>query len=358
MRKKYVIAMDSYKGCLTSEEAGRAVEAGIKRADRQAEIKIVPATDGGEGMLEAFVAACGGHLVSVAAHDPLMREIRAEYAVCGGQAIVESARSCGLTLLKPGELNPLRATSYGLGEIIAQAVRDGHRRFIVGLGGTATSDAGKGMIEALAERMGVCTDEPDALRRALDECTFLLASDVTNPLLGANGAACVFAPQKGATPEMVRELERRAAGFALRSTQLLGRDEARTPGAGAAGGIGYAFMEYLNAQCRPGADLLLEAAGFGELVRDATAVVTGEGRSDCQTLMGKLPARVKRAADRQAVPTWLVSGQIAAEAADELNREFAWTAAVSDEALPLEVNMKKEVAQRHITHAVALRLSQ
>lgn len=343
------MAMDSFKGCLTSEEAGRAVADALKSADGSAEVAWLPVSDGGEGMADALTKALGGTVAGAYVHDPLMRRVWAEYGVTpDGTAIIETARACGLTLIKEEERNPLRATSYGVGELVAAAVKRGSRKFIIGLGGSATSDAGTGMLRALADRLaprGGTID--DALKGALGQCSFTLACDVGNPLCGPDGAAAVFAPQKGATPDMVTMLDARAERFARVSARHFGFDRSREPGAGAAGGLGYAFMQYLGAETCPGADLMLSAAGFDSLIEGAVCVITGEGHADRQTLMGKLPLRVMQRARLKSVPAWLLAGSIDDE--EELIKAgFARTASITPEGMGLAEAMKKEVALKNI----------
>ena len=200
------------------------------------------------------------------------------------------------------------ATSYGTGQLVVDAVRRGCRHIIVGLGGSATSDCGIGMIRAIIDSFAKHGSWDDV--RELDSVRFTIATDVTNPLCGENGAAHVFAPQKGATPEMVQRLDARAKRFAEVSARHFGYDRQHVPGAGAAGGLGYAFLQYMNAECRPGIDLLLDAIGFDELLKDATMVITGEGASDRQTLMGKVPYGILQRAQAHQVPVVLIAGRI------------------------------------------------
>ena len=241
-QSKIIIAIDSFKGCLSSSEANQAAAEGIRRCMPDAEIIQIPVSDGGEGWTEAFKAAIGGELVEAEVSDPLMRPIVAPYLIKGDTAVIEIAKASGLTLLSETERNPMTATSYGTGQLVADAVRRGCRHIIVGLGGSATSDCGKGMLEAMHNAHDI----------TLKDVRFTIATDVKNPLCGNNGAAHVFAPQKGATPEMVEELDRRAKAFAEESARLFGYDRQDKPGAGAAGGLGYAFMQYMWAECRSG----------------------------------------------------------------------------------------------------------
>lgn len=307
-----LLALDSFKGCLTSEE----VEAAFARAltARGADVSSLPLSDGGEGMLQAFTAALHGQTIEVEVHDPLMRPVTARYGLApDGTAIIESAQACGLTLIPAAERNPLTATSYGVGELVAHAARRGCRRFIIGLGG----------------------------------CRFVLASDVRNPLYGPEGAAHVFAPQKGATPDMVDELDRRARHFAELSARRMGWDASTLPGAGAAGGLGYAFLQYLQATMESGADLLLDLAGFDHLLKHADLVITGEGHADRQTLMGKLPERVMRRARQQGIPVWLIAGQ-ADDTASLLQAGFSRVSSLTPAGMPLKEAIRPETARKNI----------
>lgn len=358
--KKIIIACDSYKGCLTSREVNEAIASGVKEwnaedassgienVDSDAafpEIICLEMSDGGEGMLDAFLSAMKGERVSIHAHDALMRWIEAEYGIVNDTAIIEIAQAAGLALIEPEQRNPMKATSWGVGEMIMNAYRRGVRHFIVGLGGSATSDCGIGMLKAMG----------DDWKKIRQECSFVLASDVTNPLCGENGAAHVFAPQKGADAEMVEMLDARARKFAEVSAKHFGYDRSEVPGAGAAGGLGYAFLQYFGAEVSAGAELLLREIGFDEMIRDADLVITGEGHSDRQTLMGKLPQRIlehvlknKATTDQQI---WLVSGGVSEKQA-LLDAGFDQVLAVSPQNMDLEEALNPKIAKRNIANAI------
>ena len=358
--KKIIIACDSYKGCLSSREVNEAIASGLKvwnaedassgienvdSEDASPEIICLEMSDGGEGMLDAFLSAMKGERIRIHAHDALMRWIEAEYGIVDDTAIIEIAQTAGLALIEPEQRNPMKATSWGVGEMILNAYRRGVRHFIVGLGGSATSDCGIGMLKAMG----------DDWKKIRQECTFMLASDVTNPLCGKNGAAYVFAPQKGADPKMVEMLDARARKFAEVSAKHFGYDRSEVPGAGAAGGLGYAFLQYFGAEVSAGAELLLREIGFDEMIRDADLVITGEGHSDRQTLMGKLPQRIlehvlknKATTDQQI---WLVSGGISEKQA-LLDAGFDQVLAVSPQNMDLEEAMNPEIAKRNIANAI------
>ena len=335
--KKIIVAIDSLKGCLTSAEANQAASEGFLQGMPEAEVVKVPVSDGGEGWLEAFHTVMGGEIVEVNVKDPLMRPIVAQYLLMGDTAVIEIAKASGLTLLKPEERNPMAATSYGTGQLVVDAIRKGCKHIIVGLGGSATSDSGIGMLEAIEN-----ADYKDV--------RFTIATDVTNPLCGENGAAHVFAPQKGATPEMVEALDARAKRFA--SAKRMGRDCQNMPGAGAAGGLGYAFLQYMNAECRSGIDLLLDTIHFDDMLQDADLVITGEGSADRQTLMGKLPFGILQRARKHDVPVMLIAGRIADEQL-LTDAGFSRVACINPHGLPLEIAMQPETAKENIRKTVS-----
>ena len=293
--------------------------------------------------MEAFHAAIGGHLEEVTVRDPLMRPITAKYLLNNEMAVIEIAQASGLTLLSPEERNPMVATSYGTGQLVADAVRKGAKKIIVGLGGSATSDAGIGMLHALIDAFAKNNRWDDI--EALKDIRFTIASDVKNPLYGEKGAAHVFAPQKGATPEMVLALDERARKFAELSAKHFGYDRSEMPGAGAAGGLGYAFLQYLHAESMSGIQLLLDTIRFKELVKDADLVITGEGSADRQTLMGKLPMGILE--QSRPVPVFLIAGRIS-DREELLNAGFAHVECINPPGISLEEAMRKEVAQQNI----------
>ena len=372
---KVIVAIDSFKGCLTSAEANQAASEGILAKMPEAAVVQVSVSDGGEGFMEAFQTTMGGEIVEVNVKDPLMRTIMAQYLVQGNTAVIEIAKASGLTLLSPEERNPMVATSYGTGQLVVDAVRRGCKHIIIGLGGSATSDCGIGMLRAIIDSFAKGGSWDDV--RELDDMHFTIATDVTNPLCGENGAAFVFAPQKfaikreqseldsiaereqtrpqvkEATHELVLALDTRAKRFAEASAKHMGRDCQNMPGAGAAGGLGYAFLQYMNAECRSGIDLLLDTIHFDDLLQDADLVITGEGSADRQTLMGKLPFGILQRAQRHDVPVMLIAGRIA----DEhllLDAGFSRVACINPPGLPLEIAMQPETAKENIKHVMDL----
>ena len=346
---KVVVAIDSLKGCLTSQEANRAAVAGVRQGMPGAEVVGIPVSDWGEGFLDAFQSAWGGEKVEVEVMDPLMRPVVAPYLLRGDTAIIEMAKASGLTLLRLEERNPMQATSYGTGQLVADAVRRGSKHVVVGLGGSATSDCGMGMIRAIIDAFAKGGTWDDV--RVLDDVRFTIATDVTNPLCGENGAAYVFAPQKGATPEMVVSLDARAQRFAEVSARHFGYDRQNEQGAGAAGGLGYAFLQYMKAACRSGIDLLLDAVHFDEVLKDADLVITGEGSADRQTLMGKLPFGILQRAKAQGVPVCLIAGRIA-DRPELLAAGFQHVMCINAPDLPIEEAMKPAVARENIMNVL------
>ena len=344
MMNRIIIAIDSFKGCLTSAEANKAAAEGIGQWPN-IEVVQIPVSDGGEGWLQAFLNAKGGETVDVTVRDALMRPIVAQYLIQGDTAVVEMARASGLTLLTPEERNPMLTTTYGTGQLVADAVRRGCRNMVVGLGGSATSDCGIGMLRAIIDAFAPGGTWDDV--RALNDIHFTIATDVANPLCGSQGAAHVFAPQKGASPHDVEVLDARSRRFADLSARHFGYDCQNHPGAGAAGGLGYAFLQYLHAECRSGIDLLLDAIGFDALLESADLVITGEGAADSQTLMGKLPFGILQHARRRHVPVCLIAGRIA-DRQSLLAAGFAHVASINPPTLSLEEAMRPDVSRRNI----------
>lgn len=349
---KYILAIDSFKESLSSAEAESAARKGILSIDADADVVAVDMADGGEGMLDAFRQVTESRIVEADVHDPMMRRIKARYAITdAGIAIIETAKAIGLALLNKEERNPMRATSYGAGELIIHAWEQGCRRFLIGLGGSATSDCGIGMLRALVDKYAP-KGNMDDVRQRLQGIEVTIACDVNNPLCGERGAAHVFAPQKGATPQMVDDLERRAIKFAEVSALHHGYDRSNLPGAGAAGGLGYAFMQYLDAEMKSGAEALLQALRFEQLIDGADHIITGEGSADRQTLMGKLPSIVLRYGKEQGIPVCLIAGKIADEKALR-EAGFESVMCINPPTMPLEEALRKEVASRQIETAMA-----
>lgn len=337
--RKIVIACDSYKGCLSSSEVARAAAEGVAEVYPDCEIVRLAVADGGEGTVDALVETLGGHLEWAEVSDPLGRPVKAAYGIAGDLAIIESAAACGLTLLTKKERNPLITTTKGLGELILAAIDKGCRRFLIGLGGSATNDGGMGMISA------------DGFLERARGMKFTVACDVNTPYIGAHGASRVFGPQKGASEEDVEILEERLRGYALRILKDTGIDVSDMAGAGAAGGLGGAFRAYLGAELKRGVDLVLDQIGFDSIIDGADLVFTGEGCSDYQTLKGKTAAGVLERAKRKGIPVMLVSGAIRD---GQMLRDggFGIIAAASPQGMSLAEAMRPETAEHNIYETV------
>lgn len=307
---RVVAAIDSFKGSLSSVEAGKAVREGILRAC-QAEVIIKPLADGGEGTVESMVEGMGGtyRYVTVTGSDG--GRVSARYGILSDRetVVMEMAEAAGITLIEPENLNPWNATTFGVGEMIRDAVQQGGRKFIIGIGGSATTDGGVGMLQALGYRF--CNAENRQIAagiRELDQietidcshvmpelqaCSFQIACDVKNPLYGKNGAVYIYGPQKGVKEEEKQILDEKMKHYAEKTREYFKQDHSRKEGAGAAGGLGFAFISYLpDVVLRSGTDIIMDAVGLEEEIRNADIVITGEGRLDSQTAMGKVPAGV------------------------------------------------------------------
>lgn len=334
---KVIIAIDSFKGSISSIEGSNAISKGIKEVYDNAEIIVFPMADGGEGTVEALVLATKGEFINVDVTGPLQERVNAVYGILGDgkTAVIEVAAACGLTLVPKKLRNPLRTTTYGVGELILDAMKKGCREFIIGLGGSATNDAGVGMLQALGFRF---TDQSGHeigfgggklqdifqidLKNAhpnLMGCTFKIACDVTNLLHGIKGAAYVFGPQKGASPEDVKVLDRGLKHFAHIVKKDLGIDVQRMKGAGAAGGLGAAFFGFLNGVFYSGIELVLSILEVERFMPGTDFVITGEGKLDSQTAMGKVPIGIARLAQKYNIPVIAVAGSVSGDA--QLNEQ-------------------------------------
>ncbi len=325
---RFVIAPDSFKGSASAREVAQAIAEGLKAALPDAVCDLVPMADGGEGTVDALVAATGGRIVSVRVTGPLGEPVGAFFGVLGDgkTAVIEMAAAAGLHLVPPEKRNPMVTTTYGVGELMRAALDAGCRRLIIGIGGSATNDGGAGMAQALGVRL---LDEKGdeigfgggALERLarLDlsdfdrriwEAEILVACDVTNPLTGPNGASAIYGPQKGATPEMVRQLDANLRHYAAVLRRDLGVEVETVAGAGAAGGLGAGLLAFCRAQLRRGVELVIHAVRLPERVQKADLVITGEGRLDFQTSFGKVPHGVAQVAKRYGKPVIALAGQL------------------------------------------------
>lgn len=329
---KVVIAPDSFKESLDAERVAEAIARGFRSVISDIETCSIPVADGGEGTTEALVAATSGSLHHNRVTGPLGEPLDALWGLLGEQpnlpvtAVVETASASGLDKISADQRDALRATTYGTGELILAALDRGVRRIILGLGGSATNDGGMGLLSALGVRFlnrsgetlpgggaalaDLASIDLSQLDPRVAETEFLVACDVDNPLLGERGASAIFGPQKGATPEQVKQLDSALARLADISAEAVGKDSRELPGAGAAGGLGYALVQFLNARMAPGIDLVLEAVHFDEQLQGASLVITGEGRMDGQSLSGKTPVGVARWAKRHGLPVIAVCGSI------------------------------------------------
>lgn len=325
---KIVIAPDSYKESLSALDVATQIEAGFREVFPDAQYVKLPVADGGEGTVEAMVAATQGKIVDVMVTGPLGEPVAAFYGLSGDEscAYIEMAAASGLEIVPQAQRNPLVTTSYGTGELIHHALARGVKRIIIGIGGSATNDGGAGMVQALGVRLLDAQGAEigyggEALAQlahidvsGLDErvagCRFEVACDVTNPLIGPEGASAIFGPQKGATPEMVRQLDDALKHYAGVIRRDLDIDVEQVPGAGAAGGMGAALLAFLKADLRRGIDIVTGALGLDELVRDASLVITGEGRIDSQSIHGKVPVGVAQIAKRYGKPVIGIAGSL------------------------------------------------
>jgi glycerate kinase len=323
---RIIVAPDSFKGSASALEVARAMERGVLEVFPGAEVVKVPIADGGEGTVAALLDATGGSARSTRVRGPLGEPVEAGWGVLGDgrTAVIEMAAASGLPLVPVGLRDPRLASTFGTGELVRAALDEGLRRLVLGIGGSATNDGGAGLAQALGVRFldGAGVELPDGgaalVRLARIDLTgldprlaateLLVACDVDNPLTGPRGASAVYGPQKGATPEMVSELDAALACYAEVALAATGRDVASLPGAGAAGGLGAGLLFFTPARLRPGVELVLEATGFDRLLAGATLVITGEGRTDAQTAMGKAPVGVAAAAKRHGVPVICLSG--------------------------------------------------
>ena len=342
---KIVLAFDSFKGCMSATEACHAAAEAILKAMSDIQVLELPLSDGGEGLVYCIQRFKETKSIHIKVHGPLKERVDATYAISsdGQTAYMEMASACGLTLVPKHKRNPLTATTYGVGEMVADAIKRGCTTIIIGLGGSATCDGGRGMIEALEVSHCLAND-----------CKIIAVCDVKNPLYGVNGAAHVFAPQKGATSKDVIILDKRLREFA-RETEDKGfatADMAFAEGAGAAGGLGYALLYYMKAELRPGIDFLLDIADFDNMIDNANLVITGEGKSDAQTMMGKVPHGVLQHCKAKGIPVWLISGNID-DKEEILKNNFDLVSGINiGDNRPLDILIKKDIAVRNLQKTI------
>ena len=371
---KVVVAIDSFKGSLSSMEAGQAIEEGVKCVYQNAEVVVRPLADGGEGTVEALVEGMGGIFVTKEVTGPLGEKVDAVYGVIESEedssktAIIEMSAAAGITLVPEKSRNPMNTTTYGVGELILDAIERGCRHFIVGIGGSATNDGGVGMLQALGydflTREGKAISYGgDGLRELasiedvnvhpkLKECTFKVACDVTNPLCGENGSSAIFGPQKGATPEMVQELDQLLLHYAELSKEMNANADRFYPGTGAAGGMGFAFLTYTNAALESGIQIVLTETKLEELIKTADFVVTGEGRLDGQTALGKAPIGVASLAKKHQKKVLAFAGAVTPDAKECNQHGIDAFFPILRGIVTLKEAMDKENAHRNMVDTV------
>lgn len=363
--KKIVVASDSFKGSVASAEVAECAERAIHKVFPDCEVVKIPVGDGGEGTVETLIAAMQGKTVGCVVHDPLMRPVGVTYGISGDQktAVIEMAAASGLTLVPVSERNPLLTTTYGTGEMIKDALSRGCRHFLIGIGGSATNDAGMGMLQALGFRFfdkdgqtlglgGEMLDrvwaiDDSGVLPSLCEASFTVACDVSSPFYGEEGAAYVFGRQKGADEQMIRQLDNGLRHFAAVVKRTGRRAIDTLPGAGAAGGLGGGFVAFLHAVLKPGIQMVLDALHFEERIQGAALIITGEGKLDKQTCMGKTPFGVLQAGLKQAIPVIVLGGSV--EETEALNKAgFLAVLPLLPYPVSLEQAMDKEFTRHNI----------
>lgn len=347
-------------------QAGNAIKEGILCADSTAEVVVKPLADGGEGTVEALVTGLQGRNESIEVMGPIGKKVVCPYGVLDQTktAIIEMSGAAGITLV-PNELkNPMNTTTYGVGEVICHGIEIGCRNFIIGIGGSATNDGGVGMLQALGYRFldeqgeevplgakglsKIVQIKVDKVNPELENCHFQIACDVNNPLCGENGASYIYGPQKGADEKMVKELDAALGHYADVTEKELQRSLRDTPGTGAAGGLGFAFLSYLNGELRPGTQIILQAIGLEEEIKDADYVVTGEGRLDKQTVMGKAPSGVANLAKKYGKTVIALAGGISEDASECNNQGIDAYFCILNRCINLKDAMKNEIATRNV----------
>ena len=371
---KVVVAIDSFKGSLSSMEAGQAIAEGVKRVYQHAEVVVRPLADGGEGTVEALVEGMGGIFVTKEVTGPLGEKVEAVYGIIESKddlskiAIIEMSAAAGITLVPEESRNPMNTTTYGVGELILDAIERGCRHFIVGIGGSATNDGGVGMLQALGydflTREGksisyggnglreLARIEETNVHPMLKECTFKVACDVTNPLCGENGSSAIFGPQKGATPEMVQELDQLLLHYAELSKKINANADRFYPGTGAAGGMGFAFLTYTNATLESGIQIVLTETKLEELIITADVVVIGEGRLDGQTALGKAPIGVASLAKKHQKKVLAFAGAVTPDAKECNQHGIDAFFPILRGVVTLKEAMNKEVAHQNMVDTV------
>ena len=364
---KILVAVDSFKGSLSSLEAGNAIRKGIENAEAGAKVIVRPLADGGEGTAEAITDAAHGEHVSIMVTGPLGEKVCCDYGIIEKEkkAIIEMSGAAGITLVPLAKRNPMNTTTRGVGEVIADAINRGCRHFIIGIGGSATNDGGIGMLQALGfeflDKNGnqvpyggdglscINSIRTENVISKLGECDFRIACDVTNPLCGSCGSSAVFGPQKGATPDMIITLDESLKRYAKLSGEINNSSYENYAGSGAAGGMGFAFMTYMNAKLEPGFEIVASQTGLEKYISEADIVITGEGRIDSQTVMGKAPIGVAALARKHSKKVIAIGGSVSADAGVCNKHGIDALFSITREPAELEDAMKPENAAANLT---------
>ena len=363
---RIVVAFDSFKGSLSSIEAGEAAKKGILRAIPEAEVLVCPMADGGEGTVDAMIEGLGAIETNVEVHGPLMEKVTARYGILpdGITAVMEMAQAAGLTLIKENERNPLYTTTYGVGEMINDAILRGCRKFYIGIGGSATNDGGTGMLAALGYRfMDISNREIQTgalglehlaiidnqnILPELKDCEFHIVCDVNNPLCGEFGCSRVFAPQKGATEESIKQMDIWLSNYAKLAKAINPNADTNAGGSGAAGGLGFAFQTFLEGRLQSGSLLVIEMTGLKQKIEKADLVITGEGRIDGQTAFGKAPAVIAHMAKKSGIPVIAIAGAVSATEKELKQTDFDACYSITPETLSLDEAMKTNVSSHNL----------
>ena len=361
---KVVAAIDSFKGSMTSLEVAAAFEKGVKKVYKDAEFIKIPLADGGEGTVKALIDNLDGKMVNIKVKDPLMRDIDSFYGISGDgkTAVIEMAAASGLPLLSPDERNPLKATTFGTGELIKDALEKGCREFIIGIGGSATNDAGTGMLSALGyifldengnelepngeNLINIKSFKDDKVMKEVSEAKFLIACDVDNPFYGTNGAAHVYGKQKGATGDIIKILDDGMRNFSNVIEKIRKTDVSNISGSGAAGGLGGAFTAFFNSELKPGIDIITEKIELENKINGSDYVITGEGRIDFQSAMGKTPSGVAKLAKKYGIPVIAIGGSVDDEIGNIYDCGITAAFSIIDSPMTLGEAMDTKNAQR------------
>ncbi len=365
---KVVIAIDSFKGSVSSLEAGEAAKEAVLSVYNDADVTVMPLADGGEGTVDTLVSGMNGQLINAEVTGPIGEKVICQYGILSDAAIIEMAGAAGLPITPVDKRNPLNTTTYGVGEVIIDAIEKGCRNFIIGIGGSATNDAGVGMMQALGfeflDKNGVPVSiggkyvadiadvKTDNVYHKLKDCNFRIACDVDNPLCGERGASYIYGPQKGALEDDVKFLDASLKSFSNLTKDKLGKDCAEYPGSGAAGGMGFAFMAYLNGELKPGIEIVLDEIGIDRVLPNADFVITGEGRIDAQSAMGKAPVGVAKRGKKHGAKVIGIAGCVSDDANLCNDAGIDSIFAVADKAMTLDEAMDRQTTKKNIKKTV------